>query len=69
MKSRKFWEELQELEKTQLLKRLNELRREHFNLRCKKTTGQITDTSVLVKIKKNIARAETLLSMKRNDGN
>lgn len=49
-----------------LHKELLDLRREQFNLRMQKATGQLTQHDQLRKVRKNIARVKTILSEKRN---
>jgi large subunit ribosomal protein L29 len=53
--------ELRELENDELLIRLAEAKQELFNLRFQLVTGQLDNYSRLGQVKRDIARAETLL--------
>jgi len=46
----------------ELLSKLKETRRDHMDLRFKKASMQLTDTTEIKKIKKDIARLETRLT-------
>lgn len=46
----------------ELLSKLNETRRDHMDLRFKKASMQLSDTTEIKKIKKDIARLETRLT-------
>ena len=46
----------------ELLSKLKETRRDHMDLRFKKASMQLSDTSEIKKIKKDIARLETRLT-------
>ena len=46
----------------ELLSKLNETRKEHMDLRFKKASMQLSDTTQIRKIKKDIARLETRLT-------
>jgi large subunit ribosomal protein L29 len=56
--------ELREKSVDELNSQLLELRREQFQLRLKKTTGQLTQTHLLKQLKTDIARVKTLLTEK-----
>jgi large subunit ribosomal protein L29 len=45
---------------------LLKLRKEHFNLRMQKASGQLGQVHLLKETKKDIARVKTLLQEKRN---
>jgi large subunit ribosomal protein L29 len=47
---------------------LTELRREQFNLRMQKATGQLAKTDQVAKVRKNIARVKTVLNQKAAAG-
>lgn len=49
-----------------LKKELLDLRREQFNLRMQKSTGQLSQNDQIGKVRKNIARVKTILAEKRN---
>ena len=46
----------------ELLSKLKETRKEHMDLRFKKASMQLSDTTEIKKIKKDIARLETRLT-------
>jgi large subunit ribosomal protein L29 len=48
----------------QLRDQLANLRKEQFNLRFQKATGQLEKTSRVRKVRRDIARIETILSVK-----
>ncbi|HVY88361.1 MAG TPA: 50S ribosomal protein L29 [Hyphomonadaceae bacterium] len=48
----------------QLRDQLTELRKEQFNLRFQKATGQLEKTSRVRQVRRDIARIETILSEK-----
>lgn len=56
--------ELRELDSQKLTDELIELRREQFNLRLQRVTGQLSQTHRLRQVRKNIARAKTILEEK-----
>lgn len=56
--------ELKEMNPDGLKKELLELLREQFNLRLKKSTGQLTATHSLRTVRRKIARIKTILSEK-----
>ena len=58
-------EELRTLSLEELQAKSTELRGELFNTRIKKTTGQLEDTARLRTLRRDIARAETILREKR----
>ena len=53
--------ELRELSVEELREREGELKQELFNLRIQKATGQLGNTAVLGKTKKDLARVKTVL--------
>jgi large subunit ribosomal protein L29 len=52
----------------QLNTELTELRREQFNLRMQKATGQLAKSDQVAKVRKNIARVKTVLNQKTAAG-
>jgi large subunit ribosomal protein L29 len=52
----------------QLNAELTELRREQFNLRMQKATGQLAKSDQVAKVRKNIARVKTVLHQKTAAG-
>ncbi len=54
--------ELRDLSAEELKEKERELGRELFNLRFQKATGQLGNTSMLEKTKKDLARVKTVLN-------
>jgi len=57
--------ELRDLSVEELEAKARELRGELFNVRIRKTTGQLENTAKLSTLRRDIARAETILREKR----
>ena len=57
--------ELRDLELEELQSKASELREELFNVRMRKETGQLESTAKLRTLRREIARAETILREKR----
>ena len=57
--------EFRELSLEELEAKSRELRGELFNVKIKKSTGQLENTAKLMLLRRDIARAETILSEKR----
>ncbi len=53
--------ELRELAKEELKEKEKELGQELFNLRFQKTTGQLGNTAMIPKTKRDLARTKTVL--------
>ena len=53
--------ELRALNQNDLSAKLKDVKEEYFNLRFQHGVGQLENTSMLSKVKKNIARLETVL--------
>jgi large subunit ribosomal protein L29 len=53
--------EFRDKSEAQLLQRLVELRREQFNLRVQRATGQPTRADEVVRVRRDIARVKTVL--------
>ena len=60
--------ELRDLSLDELEAKSNELQAELFNLRIRKETGQLENTAKLGLLRRDIARAETILREKRGAG-
>jgi len=58
-------EEFRKLSVEELGAKAMELRGELFNVRIKKATGQLESTALLRELRRQIARAETILGEKR----
>jgi large subunit ribosomal protein L29 len=56
--------ELREMKPEELLKKENELREDVFRMRMKLATGELEDTSMIRRTKKDIARIKTILKEK-----
>tara|TARA_Y100000817_G_C16366114_1_gene328201 strand:- start:9 stop:224 length:216 start_codon:yes stop_codon:yes gene_type:complete len=54
--------EIRKFNLDELLSKLKETRREHMDLRFKKASMQLSDTTQIKKIKRDIARLETRLT-------
>jgi len=63
-KQKKASEDLRHKTPDQLRDRLGDLRKEQFNLRFQKATGQLEKTSRVRQVRRDIARIETVLSEK-----
>ena len=57
--------ELRQLSSEELHLKVSSLQENLFRLRCNKTIGQLEDTSTIIKTRKSIARAKTILNEKR----
>jgi large subunit ribosomal protein L29 len=53
----------------ELQSELLELRKEQFNLRMQKATGQANQTHTLKDVRRNIARVKTVINQKANVAN
>lgn len=60
--------ELNALSETELEQKGIEVRGELFNAKIRHSTGQLENTALLGKLKKDVARVETLLTEKREAG-
>ena len=58
--------ELREKSVQELGEELLKLRKEHFNLRMQKASGQLGQVHLLKETKRDIARVKTLMQEKRN---
>ena len=59
--------DIKKLSKTEILKNLDNLKKDLFNLRFRKVNGQIEDSSKFSLIKRDIAKLLTQLKKKKND--
>jgi large subunit ribosomal protein L29 len=48
--------------------RISELRKEQFNLRFQKATGQLSNTARVTHVRKEIAKIETVLGERKRNG-
>jgi len=61
-------QELRALDKSGLKEKITSLGQELFNLRFQKATGQLANTALIGKTKRDLARAKTLLKELENPG-
>jgi len=54
--------ELREIDHQELVEKESSLRQEIFNLRFQKATGQLTNTAIIGKTRKELARIKTILN-------
>ncbi len=66
MKTSKYLEELRSQSAADLNAQLVEAKKELFNLRFQNATNQLTNTSRIKEVKKNIARIQTIITEKAN---
>ena len=64
MKSSKYLEELRTQSVAELNAQLVEAKKELFNLRFQNATNQLTNTSRIKEVRKNIARIQTIMTEK-----
>ena len=60
--------DLKVMTEDQLSDEVLKLKKEQFNLRFRRATGQLEDTSTVRRVRRDIARAKTLAAMKRAAG-
>lgn len=60
--------EITNLSMEELLNQLVQYKREYFNSRFQQSLGELSNTSVFMKVKKNIARIKTELKKRSNSG-
>lgn len=65
MKASDF-KELRDKDSNELGQELLRLRKEHFNLRMQKASGQLSQVHLLGETRRDIARVKTLIQEKRN---
>jgi|KBSMisStandDraft_5_1062788.scaffolds.fasta_scaffold410577_2 large subunit ribosomal protein L29 len=61
MKTKRFNEEIRQLDENQLNDRLNQLKKELFSLRLNVVTSHVKDYSVFTKLRRDIARVRTII--------
>lgn len=66
MKTTKYLEELKSQSVADLNAQLVEAKKELFNLRFQNATNQLTNTSRIKEVRKNIARIQTVITEKAN---
>jgi large subunit ribosomal protein L29 len=60
--------DLRSKSESELQTRLNELRKEQFNLRIQKATGQLTNLARIGQVRKEVAQIQTLMNEKKRGG-
>ena len=65
MKTKQRLSDLWVMSDDQLNDEVLRLKREQFNMRFRRTTGQLENTSAVRVVRRDIARAKTLAAMKR----
>jgi large subunit ribosomal protein L29 len=65
MKSKQRVSDLRALTEDQLNDELFKLKKEQFNLRFQRATGQLEDTSRVRVVRRDVARAKTIAAQKR----
>ena len=65
MKSANRWSEIKGLTDDQLEQELLKLKKEQFNLRFQRATGQLENTARVRVVRREIARVKTIASQKR----
>lgn len=66
MKTSKYLEELRSQSVADLNAQLVEAKKELFNLRFQNATNQLTNTSRIKEVRRNIARIQTIITEKSN---
>ena len=69
MKTKQRLSDLWVMTDDQLADEMLRLKREQFNLRFRRATGQLENTSTVRVVRRDIARAKTLAAMKRAAAN
>ena len=64
MKRKEFLEDLNKKDQTQLKDELTTAKKELFNLRFQNATNQLDNTARIKEVRKNIARIQTLITVK-----
>jgi large subunit ribosomal protein L29 len=68
VKQKQRWSDLKVMSSDQLEQELLNLKREQFNLRFQRATGQLENTSRVRTVRRDIARIKTLCAQKRLEG-
>ncbi len=67
MKSKQRVSDLRVMSEDQLVDEVLKLKKEQFNLRFQRATGQLENTSRVRVVRRDIARAKTISAQKRSD--
>ena len=65
MKTKEYVKELNAKDETALLEELTNAKKELFNLRFQHATNQLDNTARINDVRKNIARIQTVMTMKQ----
>ena len=68
MKQKQRWSDLKVMSKDQLEQELLNLKKERFNLRFQRATGQLENTARVRIVRRDIARIKTLATQDRHEG-
>ena len=69
MKTNKYVEDLKAKSPADLTQALIDAKKELFNLRFQNATNQLDNTARIREVRKNIARIQTVLTVKKNEVN
>ena len=67
MKTNKYVEDLKAKSPAELAQALVDAKKELFNLRFQNATNQLDNTSRIKEVRKNIARIQTVITMKKKE--
>ncbi len=59
--------EIKKLTNDQLKSKINSIKKDLFNIRFKKINGQLEDTSIILKLKRDLAKVMTNLNLNRKN--
>ncbi len=68
MKHKQRWSDLKVMSKDQLEQEFLNLKKEQFNLRFQRATGQLENTARVRVVRRDIARIKSLSAEKRHEG-
>jgi len=68
VKQKQRWSDLKVMSKDQLEQELLNLKKERFNLRFQRATGQLENTARVRIVRRDIARIKTLAAQDRHEG-
>ena len=67
--NKKYMDSLNAKTTAELTKELTDAKKELFNLRFQNATNQLDNTARIKEVRKNIARIQTVLTVKKNEVN
>ncbi|HET6374718.1 MAG TPA: 50S ribosomal protein L29 [Methylocella sp.] len=67
MKQKQRWSDLKVMSPDQLENELQSLKKEQFNLRFQKATGQLENTARVRSVRRDIARIRSLVAQRRQE--